>query len=127
MALIRNSILAAVLASLTAPAVAGEVNIGAKFLGPLKAGQFEFGHRKALTYYQADQNVCKVTVILAETYDESKDQTDTSIRFKTPVPAGTSTRVETGECPALALWCSPTAATLFVQTVERVAYVAPAQ
>ena len=55
MALIRNSILAAVLASLTAPAVAGEVNIGAKVLGPLKAGQFEFGHRKALTYYQADQ------------------------------------------------------------------------
>ena len=127
MAFVRNTLIAAALVGLTAPAIAGEANIGAKVLGPLKAAQFEFGHRKALTYYQAEQNVCKVTVILAEAYGENNDDADTSIRFNTAVTAGTSTRIETAQGRALALTCAPSAATLFVQTVDSVAYVAPAK
>ena len=136
MAMIRNSILAAVsLAAATGlaalPSYAdGGAKVSAKVLAPLKAGRFDIGSKKALAYYQSDRNTCKVTVILAQPFDESRDYahaTNEAVRFNTAVAAGTSTRVETAEGPALALWCSPTAATLFVQTVDRVAYVAPAQ
>ena len=50
MAKIRTFLIAALSASLIAPAIAEEAPIGAKVLRPLKAGQFEFVHRKALTY-----------------------------------------------------------------------------
>lgn len=136
MALIRTSILAALsaaavagLAALPSNADEGE-KVSAKVLAPLKAGRFDIGSKKALAYYQNDKNACKVTVILAQPFDESSDYTHPSneaVRFNTAVPAGTSTRIETAEGRALALWCSPKAATLFVQTVDRVAYVAPAQ
>lgn len=136
MALIRNSILAAVslaaiagMAALPSNAADG-AKVTAKVLAPLKAGRFDIGSKKALAYYQADKNACKVTVILAQPFSETDDYAhpvNEAVRFNTAVPAGTSTRVETAEGPALALWCSPTAATLFVQTVDRVAYVAPAQ
>ena len=136
MAMIRNSILAAVsLAAVTGlaalPSHADEgAKVSAKVLAPLKAGRFDIGSKKALAYYQNDRNTCKVTVILAQPFDENADYAhpaNEAVRFNTAVVAGTSTRVETAEGRALALWCSPMAATLFVQTVDRVAYVAPAQ
>lgn len=134
MALIRKSILAAVFAAVAGmaalPSHADDgAKVSAKVLAPLKVGRFDIGSKKALAYYQSDKNTCKVTVILTQPFDESNDYThaaNEAVRFNTAVPAGTSTRVETAEGPALALWCAPTAATLFVQTVERVAYVAPA-
>lgn len=136
MALIRKSILAAVSLAAVAgmaalPSHAGDAaQVSAKVLAPLKAGRFDIGSKKALAYYQNDKNTCKVTVILAQPFDENADYAhpvNEAVRFNTAVAAGTSTRVETAEGRALALWCSPTAATLFVQTVDRVAYVAPAQ
>lgn len=136
MARIRNSVFALLAAAAASgiaalPSAADEgAKVSAKVLAPLKAGRFDIGSKKALAYYQSDKNVCKVTVILARPYDENADYTNTAneaVRFNASVPAGTSTRVETAEGPALAVWCAPTAATLFVQAVDRVAYVAPAQ
>lgn len=135
MAPIRNSLFALLtaaacgIAALPSNADDG-VKVSAKVLAPLTAGRFDVGSKKAMAYYQSDKNVCKVTVILANPYDENSDYTSTAneaVRFNAAVPAGTSTRVETAVGPALALWCAPTAATLFVQTVDRVAYVAPAK
>lgn len=130
MAMIRNSLVAATAAALSAGAIlpAGAADSpAAKVLGPLKAGIFKVGGKQALAYYEAEKNVCKVTVLLTEPYDEAVQPKDGAVRFKTAILAGTSTRVETNEGPSLAMVCAPGAATLFVQTVDRVAYAAPAK
>lgn len=130
MAMIRNSLVAVTAAALSAGATlpAGAADSpAAKVLGPLKAGIFKVGGKQALAYYEAEKNVCKVTVLLTEPYDEAVQPKDGAVRFKTAILAGTSTRVETNEGPSLAMVCAPGAATLFVQTVDRVAYVAPAK
>lgn len=136
MAIIRNSILAALAATAVAGFVAlpvsAESGVGpqARVLAPLQAGRFDVGSKKALAYYESEKNLCKVTVILAQPYSDSSDYSQAvnpAVRFHTNVSSGTSTRIETAEGPALALWCAPAAATLFVQSVDRVAYVAPAK
>lgn len=136
MAKILNSVFALLSAASVSgiaalPSIADDgAKVTSKVLAPLKAGRFDVGSKKALAYYQSDKNSCKVTVILAQPFDENSDYThatNEAVRFNTTVAGGTSTRVETAVGPALALWCSPTAATLFVQPVDRVAYVAPAK
>jgi hypothetical protein len=136
MAIFRTSLIAAVSLATAAGMAALPANAddaakaSAKVLAPLQAGRFDIGAKSALAYFQNDKNTCKVTVILAQPFDERSDYAHAAmeaVRFNTAVPAGTSTRVETAEGRALAVWCSPKAATLFVQTVDRVAYVAPAQ
>lgn len=136
MAIVRTSLLlataaVAAVAAFALPASADETASlpRAKVLAPLKVGHFGVGAKNALMYYQADKNSCHVSVILADGYDETRDYTKAAadaVRFNATIAAGTSTRVETAGGPALALWCAPTAATLFVQTVDRVAYAAPA-
>lgn len=130
MAIIRNSFIAAALAAgapLAAPAHAGESMLPAKVLSPLEAGTFKMAGKQALTYYFSEKNSCKVTVLLTDVYDESKQPSDIAVRFNTSIFAGTSTRVETNEGPSLAMVCAPGAATLFVQSVDRVASVAGAK
>ena len=131
MAMFAKSLVAA-LAAATAGAVSllpahADQAPAAKVLGPLKAGIFKRGGKQALAYYEAEKNVCKVTVLLTEPFDETAEPRDGAVRFKTAILAGTSTRVETNEGPSLAMVCAPGAATLFVQTVDRVAFAAPAK
>lgn len=99
----------------------------ARVLAPIQAATFDVGSKRAVTYYEPGKNLCRVSVLVADRYDANSNELPTAVRFSSIVPGGTSTRVETPEGPSLALACAPGATKLFVQTIDRVAYVAGAK
>lgn len=110
------------IAAATGAAIAGETAIPAKVLGPLKAASYDIGSKHTLAYYEATGGACKVTVLLADKFDEKSDVYPAAVRFNTVIQGGTSDRVDSIDGPSLAFSCAPGATTLMVQTIDRVAY-----
>ena len=103
-------------------AFAGQSASSAKVLKPLKAVSYDIGSKRAVTYYEAAAGACKVTVLVADRYDDSSTEFPSAVRFKTLVAAGTSDRVDSIDGPSLSFACAPGANTMMVQTIERLAY-----
>lgn len=113
------------LAAAATTVIAGDIAIPAKVLKPLKAVSYDIGSKRAVTYYEATAGACKVTVLLADRYDDRATEFPSAVRFKTLVPGGTSDRVDSIDGPSLSFACAPGANTLMVQTIERLAYAKP--
>lgn len=107
------------------PASSG--NAALRNVEPLKGITLTVGSKRAVGYFVSNNNVCTLTLMLADKFYEGADPTSEPVRFNTSVPAGTSTLVETVAGHSLAFSCESGATSMTVQPVERLAYVAPAK
>lgn len=104
------------------PVRAGSDDINAKVLSERKGASFDVGTKKAVAFYKNELGVCKVTVMVSDTYSEQMPFNLASVRFSANVAAGTTAEVGTSDGAALSLTCAKGATTLFVETIDRVAY-----
>ena len=107
------------------PVRASEAHIPAKVIAPLKAALFDIGSKRALTYYEAESDSCKVTVVISSKFSETAASEVAAVRFNTAVASGTSARIDTADGPSLNFACARGATTMMVQTIDRIAYAKP--
>lgn len=130
MTIVKSLALAALVGSAlaghaTLPIRAGDGLAPAAVMGALKAKTFDMGDKRALAFYQDLGQACKVTVLVADRLDDAGDIPSASVRFDTMVAAGTSARVGTANGPDLSVTCAAQAASLKIETHDRVAYTMP--
>ena len=123
---------AALLASATAAAAvylaadvsANDANRDSILLRDRAGATLDLGSKHAVAYYVKDQNVCKVAVIVSETYPDQIPFNIASVRFSASVPGGTSTQLATSDGSALSLSCAANAKSLAIESREAVAWAA---
>jgi hypothetical protein len=120
-----TAVIAAAIAGYAAiPARAAE----AATIKPIVGGLFYVGSKRAVAYFASADNACKVSVLMADRFDETKaDPALTAVRFSALVRGGTSAEIDTIDGPTLSLTCATDASSLKVQVLDRVAYAARAK
>lgn len=109
------------------PVSAGDV-AAAKVVGPLKAIALTVGGKRAIGYYSANNGACSLTLAVADSYSDVAPQTlSEPVRVNMSVLEGTSARIETIGGPGLSFSCAKGASSMSVETIARLAYVAPAK
>jgi hypothetical protein len=99
-----------------------------KTMGPLKGIMLDVGSKKAIGYYRAANGACNLTLVLAEpSYSDAAPYASEAVRISVSVHEGTSARIDQLSGPSLAFACAPKGEALTVQTIDRVAYVAPSK
>lgn len=98
-----------------------------KVFAPAKGISLTVGPKRAIGYFIANKGHCDLTVMIADKYSDEAPTASKPVRVNTVVVAGSATRIETLEGPALQFACAEGAMTMSVQPVERIAYAAPAK
>lgn len=97
-------------------------------VAPSKGIALTVGAKRAIGYYVADAGkACNLTLMLADSYNETAKEQSEAIRVNVKIDAGSSARVETFQSHALQFSCAADASSLTVLPVERVAYNASAK
>ena len=92
---------------------------------PAKGISLVLGGKRAIGYYIADNGACNLTLMLQEISFVDEDLKPNAARVNMTVGAGTSSSLDTADGPSLAFKCQPSAASMKIQVIDRVAY-APA-
>lgn len=117
-------LLAAGAVALSAPvAVSGEYS-SATVVRPLAGLSFDVGAKHAVGYFEQKNGGCDLTLLVGSQTAEAAEgaRGTVPVRFKTPVSAGRSARIDTGEGPSVEFFCSSGAAWLSARVMERVAH-----
>ena len=94
-------------------------------VAPLKGISVTAGTKQAIGYYVAEKGACNLTLMLSEIFRETDAAIPTATRVSMSVRAGTTTRVDSLEGPALSFTCAPGATALLISARDRVSYVTP--
>lgn len=98
-----------------------------KVFAPAKGISLTVGPKRAIGYFTANNGHCDLTVMIADGYSDAVLPGSKPVRINTSVLAGSATRIETLEGPALQFACADGAMTMSVQPIDRLAYAAPAK
>lgn len=90
---------------------------------PYAGLSFDVGKKKAVGYFTPSKATCNLTLLVAEQGEGVAEGTRGTVpaRFKSPIAAGRTARIETGEGPAIEFFCSTGANWLSARVYERVA------
>ncbi len=100
----------------------------AQTVGPHKAIHLSLGDKRAIGYYDQQNGACSLTLAIADGFsDDASVVRSEPVRMQISVLEGASAGLETLAGPALRFSCAAGAATMTIQPIERLAYVAPAK
>ena len=89
---------------------------------PIKGISLILGTKRAIGYYTADNGACNLTLMLQEISFADEDYKPNAARVRMTVGAGTSSSLDTADGPSLAFKCQPSAASMKIEVIDRVAY-----
>jgi len=126
-AIIKGAAVAAMLAvsALTgaASAASGSSTITFK---PMHGVSLHLGSKHAVGYFQAENGVCQLTLVVGEEPKGDEILAQTPARFRTAIEAGQHARFDTGEGKELQFHCASGATAMSVEALQQTAYT-PAQ
>lgn len=114
-------------AGVVTSASAGQSVQPSVIVSPLKAATVNVGNRRAVSFYVAAQDKCKVTVLIADKFGETDTEYPKAVRVHMTVDGGQKANIDTPEGPALVFTCSVGASTMVVEKFDRMAAYAPAK
>ena len=96
---------------------------------PYAGLSFDVGNKKAVGYFTPSKATCNLTLLVGERGDTVADGARGAVpaRFRTPISAGRTAGIETGEGPAIEFFCSTGANWLSARVYERVADIVVAR
>ena len=89
---------------------------------PIKGISLVLGTKRAIGYYIADNGACNLTLMLQEISFVEENFKPNAARVNMTVGAGTSSSLDTADGPTLAFKCQPSAASMKIEVIDRVAY-----
>lgn len=103
-------------------APAGAANRSSLRVEPAKGISLDVGSKHAVAYFLAANGGCNLTLMLSDVFTEDDQSIPSAARVNVAIGAGTTARIDTVDGPSLAFQCTPGAAAMSVETVDRVAY-----
>jgi hypothetical protein len=76
---------------------------------------YKIGGKQTISYFQNDNGVCKLTVMVAEAFDGEQVPDSTTVRFEVGIDAGRTARVDTAEGKSLEFACQERAEEMLVK------------
>ena len=121
----KGAVVAAMLAGFTSIGVESAASESSKStFKPLHGISVHVGSKHAVGYYQANDGVCELTLVVGEEPKAEEVLVQTPSRFRASIEAGQHARFDTGEGKELAFFCAPAAAAMSVETMQQTAYTA---
>jgi hypothetical protein len=77
---------------------------------------FKVGTKQTVSYFQNQNGVCKLTVMVAEAFNGADVPNSTTVRFEVAIDAGRTARVDTAEGKSLEFACQRRAEEMLVKT-----------
>ena len=127
MSAITKSVGVAAVVALTALVGAVSATSGASTanIKPLHAVSVHVGSKHAVGYFEMDNGVCQLTLVVGDELKGDELSTSAPARFKAKIESGSYARFDTGEGRQLQFSCASGATAMTVETLEQVAYKAP--
>ena len=124
-----NKLIPAALATIAlglSASVAAADSSSALTMKPLHGISFDVGTKHAVSYFQANSGVCKLTLMVAEAFNGDQVPSATAARFEVAIDAGKTARLDTAEGKSLEFACTADAQAMSVKALEQVAAYSPA-
>lgn len=93
---------------------------------PLHGVSLHLGSKHAVGYFQTDDGVCQLTLVVGEELKGDESLPLTPARFRATIEAGQHVRFDAGEGKELQFHCASGADAMSVEALQQVAYT-PAQ
>jgi hypothetical protein len=89
---------------------------------------FDVGTKHVIGYFLNDNNLCNLTLMVAEAFNGDDVPSETAARFEVAIDAGKTARLDTAEGKSLEFACMADAQAMSVKALEQVAvYSRPAE
>jgi hypothetical protein len=123
-AILKGAAMGAMLAlsTVTGAAVSAASESATIAFKPLHGVSLHLGSKHAIGYFQAENGVCQLTLVVGEEIKGDEVLTQTPARFCGAVAAGQNVRFDAGEGHEVQFHCTAGAATMSVETLQQVAY-----
>ena len=92
---------------------------------PLHAISMHLGSKHAVGYFQTENGVCRLTLVVGEELKGDELLAMTPARFSTSVVAGQNVRFDAGQGRAVEFHCAAGALTMSIQSLSQTAYAPP--
>ncbi len=117
---------AAVAAMLAVSALAGAASAASESstvtFKPLHGVSLHLGSKHAVGYFQTENGVCQLTLVVGEELKGDESLALTPARFRTSIEGGQHVRFDAGEGKELRFHCASGATAMSVETLQQVAY-----
>ena len=123
-AILKGAAMAAMLAlsTVTGAAISAASESPTVTFKPLHGVSLHLGSKHAVGYFQAENGVCQLTLVVGEEMTGDEVLTQTSARFRATIAAGQNVRFDTGEGKELQFHCASGATAMSVETLQQVVY-----
>ncbi len=126
--ILKGTIIAAVLAGMTAFAAQGASADETQYIvKPLHGITVHVGSKHAVGYFENAPGVCQLTLVVGEEPVGDEVLGVVPTRFRAAIKAGDHVRFDTGEGKELAFYCGPAATAMAVETMQQTAYTPAAK
>ena len=119
---------AAVAAMLAVSALAGGASAASESstvtFKPLHGVSLHLGSKHAVGYFQTENGVCQLTLVVGEELKGDESLPLTPARFRASIEAGQRARFDAGEGKELQFHCASGATAMSVETLQQTAYTA---
>lgn len=113
------------LSAATGWAAAGDNTI--RTAGPGKGLVLDVGSKHTVSYFQAEDGKCNLTLMVGEKATDDGDMGSVGARIRVAIDGGKNARIETAEGRSLVFACAQGASAMSVKALDVVAYSAPKQ
>jgi hypothetical protein len=123
-AILKGAAMAAMLAvsTLTGASVSAASESATIAFKPLHGVSLHVGSKHAVGYFEAENSVCRLTLVVGEEMKGDEVLTQTPARFCATIAAGQNFRFDTGEGKELRFHCASGATAMSIETLQQVVY-----